>query len=245
MKNQYFADVNDYRKYGLLRQLAHAGISVGVCWMLTPSDGRRYGRLRQYCCEPEKWRAFDPVLYDTLRPCAADPNRRNVVTARKSQLIPNAAYYEALLRDGGHARSEYFVSALQALAACDLIFFDPDNGLEVVSVPAGRQHSNKYLYWLEVKRAFAAGRSVLIYQHFPRVKRDSYIERRTRDLATHTGSPAVFALATSFVLFLLAAQVKHLGAIQSALGTVVERWPNQIREVTRLLPNNTLHPTAA
>ncbi len=39
MKNQYFGDVNNYRKYGLLRRLAGDGeVSIGICWMLTPND---------------------------------------------------------------------------------------------------------------------------------------------------------------------------------------------------------------
>jgi hypothetical protein len=38
MKDQYFADINDYRKYGLLRILGE-GLRVGVCWMLTKPDG--------------------------------------------------------------------------------------------------------------------------------------------------------------------------------------------------------------
>jgi hypothetical protein len=46
MKNQYFGDVNDYRKYGLLRSLTAGGrITTTVCWMLTPDDGRPDGRL--------------------------------------------------------------------------------------------------------------------------------------------------------------------------------------------------------
>ena len=44
MKNQYFGDVNDYRKYGLLRVFANqAAFNIGVCWMLTPDDERRDG----------------------------------------------------------------------------------------------------------------------------------------------------------------------------------------------------------
>jgi hypothetical protein len=35
VKNQYFGDVNDYRKYGLLRVLTNGGeIKTFVCWML-------------------------------------------------------------------------------------------------------------------------------------------------------------------------------------------------------------------
>lgn len=39
MKNQYFGDINDYRKYGLIRLLTGAGkLKTTVCWMLTPDD---------------------------------------------------------------------------------------------------------------------------------------------------------------------------------------------------------------
>jgi len=61
MKNQYFGDINDYGKYGLLRILAGFGeLKIAVCWMLTPDDGRRDGRLIQYLKQPEKWRKYDP-----------------------------------------------------------------------------------------------------------------------------------------------------------------------------------------
>jgi hypothetical protein len=47
MKNQYFGDVNDYRKYGLLRALQSTwNGSLLVAWMLTPDDGGRDGRFR-------------------------------------------------------------------------------------------------------------------------------------------------------------------------------------------------------
>jgi hypothetical protein len=37
MKNQYFGDENDYKKYGLLRMLAgEVKMKTAVCWMLTP-----------------------------------------------------------------------------------------------------------------------------------------------------------------------------------------------------------------
>ncbi|MDO8501594.1 MAG: hypothetical protein Q7S20_07100 [Gemmatimonadaceae bacterium] len=49
MKHQYFGDVNDYRKYGLLRILQQAsGLRLGVCWMLTPDDTRTDGKFVAY-----------------------------------------------------------------------------------------------------------------------------------------------------------------------------------------------------
>jgi len=39
MKEQYVGDINDYRKYALLRYLAEkGGVRTGVCWMLTQPD---------------------------------------------------------------------------------------------------------------------------------------------------------------------------------------------------------------
>jgi hypothetical protein len=39
VKNRYFGDINDYRKYGLLRALTNYGeIKTAVCWMLTTDD---------------------------------------------------------------------------------------------------------------------------------------------------------------------------------------------------------------
>lgn len=44
MKNQYAGDINDFRKYAILRALATCGFRVTVCWMLTPDDGGPDGR---------------------------------------------------------------------------------------------------------------------------------------------------------------------------------------------------------
>ena len=39
MKNQYFGDINDYRKHGILRALSNGGeVKTAVCWMLSPED---------------------------------------------------------------------------------------------------------------------------------------------------------------------------------------------------------------
>ncbi len=58
MKNQYFGDVNDYRKYGLLRALQGDGAGgLLVAWMLTPDDGSGDGGLRSYLAGPRRWRS--------------------------------------------------------------------------------------------------------------------------------------------------------------------------------------------
>jgi hypothetical protein len=64
VKDQYFGDVNDYRKYGLLRAiLAGANVRLGVCWMLTAPDSRTDGRHVAYLDNPTKFRRFDHELF--------------------------------------------------------------------------------------------------------------------------------------------------------------------------------------
>lgn len=55
MKNQYFGDINDFRKYGILRALAGPPLSLVVSWMLTPDDGSTDGEFISYLSEPRRW----------------------------------------------------------------------------------------------------------------------------------------------------------------------------------------------
>lgn len=69
MKDQYFGDVNDFVKYGVLRTLQRtAKLSLGICWCLTADDGTGHGELRGYLDEPDRWRKFDRELFENLLP---------------------------------------------------------------------------------------------------------------------------------------------------------------------------------
>ena len=63
MKNQYFGDVNDYRKYGLLRILTGFGSMTScVCWMLTADDGRPDGGQVDYLLKPAFWSKYEELI---------------------------------------------------------------------------------------------------------------------------------------------------------------------------------------
>jgi hypothetical protein len=77
MKNQYFGDVNDYRKYGLLRAIIEAShLRVLVAWMLTPDDGSSDGKFVSYLEQPEKWSKYDPQLFQHIRSMLSGGQRR-------------------------------------------------------------------------------------------------------------------------------------------------------------------------
>ena len=89
---------------------------------------------------------------------------------------------------------------MKAASQSELVFLDPDNGLEVPSRPFGRKHSSKYAYWREVTAIWAAGASVLIYQHFRREKREKFIPQMAEELRDRTGG-VVEAFRTPRVFF--------------------------------------------
>ena len=83
MKHQYFGDINDYRKYGLLRHLSNFGeITTSVCWMLTPdTEGNADGQKLAYLEKPQKYRHHDPAHFDLLHDRVNLRGLRNVNTA--------------------------------------------------------------------------------------------------------------------------------------------------------------------
>jgi hypothetical protein len=227
MKDQYFGDVNDYRKYGLLRAiLAGTGVRLGVCWMLTGPDKRKDGRHLGYLDRPEKFRGFDHELFAWLHRTVHQFADRRTVLVEAAGLLPRAVYFSELLVDDNQNRKIWFANCRRQLEGSELVFFDPDNGLER-SVAFGRRNSHKFLYWTEVRDTFSAGSSVLVYQHFPREARTSFIERLAERLRSETGASAVFSFVTPHVLFLLAAHAPHAEPFRDVVRKLPLRWPEK------------------
>jgi hypothetical protein len=227
MKNQYFGDIHDYRKYGLLRLLTGNGkIKAAICWMLTPDDDGPDGRKLNYLHNPDTWRKYDPELYDKLRESIIKRGYKNVGATKT--FLPSCIFYEKLLLDGGAARNAYFADFMKFAEGCDLIFFDPDNGIEVRSTQYGLRESPKYLYWSEIMEAFQSNHSILIYQHFPMKCRKIFIKEISYALSTHTGASRVFHFCTPQVLFLLASQTKYQGDFYQQGQKVAAAWGDQI-----------------
>jgi hypothetical protein len=230
LKNQYFGDVNDYRKYGLLRALGSVtGLPVGVCWLLTADDRRSDGEFRRYLEAPGRWRAYDPELYDHLRNLLSPGVSRSVEHAPCWGLIPGATYYDRFLRDDMPSRREYFEGAWDALSSCPIVFFDPDNGIEVPSKRLGSKDSSKYLYWREIEKTYVAGHSMVIYQHFAHVDRQVYTTGLASELSARLNAPLVDSFRTPHVVFFLIARPEHAPAFERAHGTIHEQWGNQIQ----------------
>jgi len=230
VKNQYYGDVNDYRKYGLLRTLANKGqYKIGVCWMLTADDGRTDGKFTTYLDEPQRWRQYDPSLFDLLHKWVISGLSRNVALVQNAKVLPGAEFYSELLTAPRGYRVAYFKEMREKLATCELIFFDPDNGIETKSIAKGRRNSEKYIYWDEIGETFQAGHSILLYQHFRREERTTFIQRAVTEFQARLSPSKVYWFRTPHVVYFLNVQEKHADYIASRVRSLGEHWGSQIQ----------------
>jgi hypothetical protein len=176
MQDRYVGDIGDYAKYALLRALTggKTRLSLGILWYLYPDeshngDGRHVAYLQQSTLADR-----DPELYAVLGQLVAS-GRRSVEAVERSRILPEGTMcFTASVATLGRPaervahRAAWFSRGLRKVAAADLVFFDPDNGLETPALDKRSLKAGKYVYWSELEAIWAAGKSVVVYNHLNR-----------------------------------------------------------------------------
>ena len=117
--------------------------------------------------------------------------------------------------------------ALAATAACDLVFFDPDNGIETKSVPRYSPKSGKYIFWDELKTFWDRGQSLVVYHH---LNRTMTVERQTKLLKIKFAEAFPTAALLKPVLFRrgscrhfwIVGQSKHADTLNARLDLMIK-----------------------
>lgn len=108
MKDQYFGDINDYRKYGLLRSIIEASkLRVLVAWMRTLEDDGTDGKFISYLDQPEKWSRYDPQLFQKIRDILASEQHRRVNLIESTGLLLEAEYFADCVPDSASDRNAW------------------------------------------------------------------------------------------------------------------------------------------
>ena len=105
------------------------------------------------------------------------------------------------------------------------MFFDPDNGLSIDSVPVGRAGSRRYLYCSELAPLKDLNAAAVIYQHFPRVQRFQYVASQLDRLASALPGFQTIAIHSSHVAFLAVAPPDQLEAIRAGFHLAKDDGP--------------------
>src|SRR5580658_4948809 len=162
MQNRYVGDIGDYVKLGILRKLM-PGYRLGVAWWLFPDDvhnedGRHIGYLKQ----PVRWRHFDPTLFDALEAIVTS-GRRDVRSLETANILPGAVFASTPIPDGPflkrrQVRRQWFTTVQRTLEKADLVFVDPDNGLEPEGYRHGSAKAGKSILLTEIQGLARRGR---------------------------------------------------------------------------------------
>lgn len=226
MQNQYFGDVGDFTKYGLLRALQKTKKRLGVIWYLTPdgfgnpNDGRHVGYLEKEA----EYRNLDSELFDVLRK-AVRSGKRDVSEIERSGLLEPASFANEEVPSSAQ-RSDWFRRAAEKVSDSDLLFLDPDNGLEI-----GRP-GPKHVLWAELIELANADRprSLVVYQHRSRRRRggqtfpEYYASECARRLPAGFESIALHCRRGASRLFLVLVHPEQKKTILPAVNSFIEKW---------------------
>jgi hypothetical protein len=154
----------------------------------------------------------------------AKPELTDLLRIEGEGLIPGAIFVNEMVLDSLSERTAFHQRGLSAFNGCDLAFFDPDNGLDVKSRSKGRKNSSKYVFRDEISDHYDAGRSVLLYQHFPHEDRASFLTRTAHTLWEAEPHATVWSFRTAHVAFVLAARPEHAQRVSAVADEISEKW---------------------
>ena len=206
-------------------------LSLGVVWYLTcpedNKDGKYVSYLRPSAQNKEFFRECDLCLYHELRDIVwadtetVQASKRRVRSIRESAILPpGTEYYENPLTFEGIAgtgrnlqklraarRREWLQGALDLTSRRDVVFVDPDNGLQVKSASRTARKGPKYAFFDELCSYQQRDQSLVIYQHIGRNgKAKDQIRRRLDQIEECLGQPATalwYRRGTSRVFFIV------------------------------------------
>ena len=171
MQGRYVGDIGHYLKLSILRALS-PGYHLGVAWWLFPDEAHnRDGRHIGYLDRPDVWRHFDPKLFDTLRGMVSS-GQRSVGELEAANILPGATFASEFIPTGGgpiaqrlRARRDWLEEIRRKLGPTDLLFLDPDNGLEPDGFHPTAAKSDKSIMISELHQLARPGRCLIVYHH--------------------------------------------------------------------------------
>ena len=240
MQDCYTGDIGDFGKYGLLRALCPKTadnfgpfLPLGVVWYLFPNEKNADGRLIGYL-KKDRWnlRDCDRVIYNKLKKIVITDKDRRVKRIKEDDVLPscrnfyeeklefkNTPVFNATIRNQRkESREKWLEGAYDAMTNCEVVFVDPDNGLEVKSTPKLRKKGPKYTFFDDLKCYWEHDKSLVIYQHLNmEAKKEKQLRYRIEQIKAHFkpyfGGLALYYKRGKPRFFIVLPSKKHKGVL--------------------------------
>jgi hypothetical protein len=172
MQNRYVGDIGTFLKLGILRKLM-PGYRLGVAWWLYPDESHNEdARHFSYLQQPDLWWRFDPPLFDTLEQIVKS-GQRNVRALETANILPGAVFASETIPVGKtiagrlDLRRQWFETVQRTLDGTDLVFADPNNGLEPVGYGHDSSRAGKIILVDELLALAKPGRCLIVRHRQP------------------------------------------------------------------------------
>ena len=233
MQDKYVGDVGDFGKYGLLNEIckkSKGGLRLGINWFYVDVEGggeqRGDGRYISYLSDGNKdskrYAACFPELYEKLKDIV-DGRRRHIKEIEKGLILPKETiFYSTPLPCPSVNRSKkeeerknWFKESLSQLESADIIFLDPDNGIQTDTVRKTHKNAFKYVFKDEIKDYYGLGKSLIIYNHRDRKPKSAYDRKITNSVGQIGSTDGIKVLRFKRVsvrdfIFLIQKEHRHL-----------------------------------
>ena len=226
MQNNFVGDIGDYGKYGLLREICAQPLSLSVNWYRVISkenpkqnDGKYIG----YLSDPNRYKKYDPSLYEALHKIVVQEHTREIERIERERLFP-AIYFSKVVDKN---RADWHREALAQTKGTDVVFLDPDNGLETACMHRKNRAKTLHVKWDELKDYYARGQSVVLYQQQARITTEKLVENIMEFQENHLHSDDVkillFPKGTRRLYFIFLHK-KHKAAFEVICNRMEEKW---------------------
>jgi hypothetical protein len=148
------------------------------------------------------------------------------LAVEKNELFKKYGFFNEILYDKIDEREKYFEKVYKLSKKYDLIFLDPDNGIEVSSCKYGAKKSSKFVYWKEIENLYKLNKDILIYQHFPRKERETYIKKLENEFSLKLTDAKIKMIKTPNTLFILI--TKKADKVLRELKNELNNWKGEI-----------------
>jgi len=185
MQNKYVGDIGDYSKFVLIKHIFDG--KCGLIWYLYPNENNSDGIHIEY----DRYNLKDKEVTKLMKQVSEDKkvHERNIKELEKvlskdfnitffNECIEeeNCQFFKDYKKRLSH-RKEWFDRALDKIHKCDVVFVDPDNGIQIKSCPTkGRKKSGKFIYFDEINSILNQNKTLVIYQHLIRKKTDEFVK---------------------------------------------------------------------
>ena len=237
MQNAYVGDIGDYGKYGLLRSLIKEKFSVSVNWYYVKSEKRKPenskpnrqkpkdGKYIDYLCDEKKpYKDCDPDLFKLLYKLVYEEDNRKVEAIKESGKIKASFFGEEI----GYNRELWHEKALNELPVSDIIFLDPDNGLQTNKMHEEGRITPKHVAWEELGDYYHRGQTVVLYQHRPQMtSKETCISSVMEYGRKWLKADEIFVLeypAFTNRFYFIFAHKKHKQRLNEVCDNIVRQW---------------------